>query len=459
MALSSQRGRFHARGGSPSGWRKRRRAKALRRAAGVVIIASLAIALLVMRPWAGALAGEESAALPASDTILSPETTTDDAPSTDPVGEALALADEIEQSNGGEEDAAPVDTIAAAPERQPIIEEDSRNLEPVSMTMGRPLTPADDTPTAQPESIDPPATETVAQAPERQPLDMSLQRLETTPAAPRSTTNRAGLTFTSPEPVRTMLEDALTAQERNDPVEARALFNRALFNPRITPRDSDLVRERMSALNQLLLFSPTAAPNDPLSATYVIRSGDSLSKIAQQNKLGIDWRLLQRVNRISDPRRIRIGQSLKLVRGPFHAVVHKKAFRIDVFAQMPEGSSEPLMFIESYRVGLGENDSTPAGSWVVRDNSRLINPPWTNPRTGEYFSADNPDNPIGERWVGLRGVDENTQSIQGIGIHGTVEPDSIGKMASMGCVRMLEGDVDVVYELLTEGVSRVEILQ
>src|SRR5690606_25444057 len=114
-------------------------------------------------------------------------------------------------------------------------------------------------------------------------------------------------------------------------------------------------------------------------------------------------------------------------------------------------------YIRSFPVGLGEYDSTPVGAWVVRSNSKLINPAWANPRTGERFAADDPRNPIGEHWIGLDGIDDHTRLTDGYGIHGTVEPESIGRQASMGCIRMHADDVALVYELLLEGVSSVHI--
>jgi lipoprotein-anchoring transpeptidase ErfK/SrfK len=38
----------------------------------------------------------------------------------------------------------------------------------------------------------------------------------------------------------------------------------------------------------------------------------------------------------------------------------------------------------------------------------------------------------------------------GYGIHGTIEQDSIGRQASMGCIRMRPDDVALVYEMLSE---------
>lgn len=303
------------------------------------------------------------------------------------------------------------------------------------------------TPTATPEASRQPAATTA------QPIADARQA----PALPAPAALPTPGRSTSPDDIRGLISRGAAAMDQGRLVEARGLLNRALVDPRTGATDRALIRERMGAISQTLVFSPTVVEGDPLAEAYVIRAGDSLSKIAATNDLRIDWRFLQRINRISDPRRIRVGQTVKLIRGPFHAVISKGEYRLDLYADMPTGAGGGRVFIASYPVGLGEYSSTPVGSWVVRKDSRLINPPWTNPRTGEAFSADNPLNPIGERWVGIEGVDETTRQISGIGIHGTIEPHTIGTDASMGCVRMLGEDVEVVYELLTEGGGTVEI--
>jgi lipoprotein-anchoring transpeptidase ErfK/SrfK len=73
------------------------------------------------------------------------------------------------------------------------------------------------------------------------------------------------------------------------------------------------------------------------------------------------------------------------------------------------------------------------------------------------IEADDPKNPLGEFWIGLEGVDGNAVGQESYGIHGTIEPDSIGKMASLGCIRMLNDDVAVLYEMLVEGKSIVVV--
>jgi hypothetical protein len=238
--------------------------------------------------------------------------------------------------------------------------------------------------------------------------------------------------------------------------EARVSLNRALHDPRASDADVEMLRARLTDLNQTLVFSPVAAPGDPLADIHTIQSGDRLVKLVNAYDLKVDWRLIQRVNKMTDPGRLRIGQKLKIVRGPFHAVVHKSDYRLDLYSDMTDPDGNRL-FIRSFSVGLGEFNSTPLGKWVVRQSSKLVNPHWVNPRTGERFDANDPKNPIGEYWLGLTGIDPSTEVLSGYGIHGTIEPESIGHDASMGCVRMLSEDIALVYEMLVEGYSQVEI--
>lgn len=256
--------------------------------------------------------------------------------------------------------------------------------------------------------------------------------------------------------VATLIERAEAALKANDPVAAREHYNQALLHERATAADRDRIRARMAELNADLIFSPRVYPGDPFSTVYEVQGGDSLAKIAQREGVATEYLLIQRVNRMSNPNNIYKGQKLKLVRGPFHAVVSKSAFRMDVYVG-PPGETDQWVYVRSFPVGLGEADGTPVGAFTVRRHSKLIDPFWRNPRTGEEFSASDPKNPIGDHWIGLRGLGQ-AETYSGYGIHGTIDPASIGKEMSMGCVRMLPDDVSLVYELLTEDISQVHIV-
>lgn len=66
-----------------------------------------------------------------------------------------------------------------------------------------------------------------------------------------------------------------------------------------------------------------------------------------------------------------------------------------------------------------------------------------------------PNNPLGTRWIGFDayGTDGRTY-----GIHGTNNPQSIGKYITQGCVRMHKKDVEELYEKVPIG-TKVAIVR
>jgi len=294
--------------------------------------------------------------------------------------------------------------------------------------------------TTRPPTTTPPPASTPAAAPTE------------APAEPRPTVL---LPVRAPQ-VQALLDRADAATARNRPIEARDALNLALHAPQTTSGDQQMIRERLAKIAESVTFSTSILSDDPMASKYAIASGDNLARIVRNEGLKVDWRFIQRINAISDPGKLRIGQNLKLIRGPFHAVVDKSDFRLDLYADARDSGGNRI-YIRSFPVGLGEYGSTPLGNWTVRPGSRLVNPAWTNPRTGERFSADDPKNPIGERWIGLDGTDPGNRDKSGYGIHGTIEPQSIGREMSMGCIRLGDDDVVLIYELLTEGGSTVEV--
>ena len=212
-----------------------------------------------------------------------------------------------------------------------------------------------------------------------------------------------------------------------------------------------IIRTTLNDVNRELIFSPTIHTEDPLTGVYTVQGGDALSRIAPRYDL--THSLLAMVNRI-DPNKIRVGQRLKTIHGPFHVVIDKSDYRLDLF--LHDSEKRPV-YIYSLPIGLGEDNSTPVGSWIVRPNSKVHNPSWRNPRTGEFFERGDPKNPLGKYWIGLQGTDETTKPLDDYGIHGTIEPDSIGRQMSMGCVRLRDQDIEMLFHLLVEGKSTVRI--
>jgi lipoprotein-anchoring transpeptidase ErfK/SrfK len=98
-----------------------------------------------------------------------------------------------------------------------------------------------------------------------------------------------------------------------------------------------------------------------------------------------------------------------------------------------------------YTVAVGKPSTpSPVGTFTIE--RRVVNP--TYHHNGKTV-LPGPGNPVGTRWMGL--------SKHGYGIHGTNEPNSIGKAASHGCIRMAKTDLEEFYELVAAG-DTVELL-
>jgi lipoprotein-anchoring transpeptidase ErfK/SrfK len=94
-----------------------------------------------------------------------------------------------------------------------------------------------------------------------------------------------------------------------------------------------------------------------------------------------------------------------------------------------------------YDVAVGKPATpTPQGEFQIIN--RIPNPTWYWP--GEIVGPGK-DNPLGSRWMGL--------NAPGFGIHGTNAPQSIGKAASHGCIRMRQRDLEELFDLVTVGTT------
>ena len=165
---------------------------------------------------------------------------------------------------------------------------------------------------------------------------------------------------------------------------------------------------------------------------YIVRPNDQLRLIAR--KYGVSWQYLERLNGTT-ARGIRPGDKLKVIKGPFHAVVDLSDREITVHHYG--------YFVCKYPIGIGKDGKTPLGKRTV--GQKDINPRYEGrDDRGRLIQieADDPKNPLGERWISLG---------NSYGIHGTIDPKSIGRAESKGCIRMHNRDVEVVFDFLTVG--------
>ncbi len=314
------------------------------------------------------------------------------------------------------------------------------DIQPAAFVM-KPLVTQTPDPTRPEPAV---SSQLLAMASSQQPV--AVKPISTTPLA-TSATEAPRLTAAP----STLIAEAIAKQTAGDLLGARSLLNSALLSHSLSVADTDAVKKQLADINQIVVFSPKQFPKDPLGGVYTVKSGDRLASIG--NAHSVPFELLLSLNRMTDARKLRYGQSLKVINGPFHAVVTKSKFTLDLYLGSPGGADST--YITTFAVGLGTDNSTPTGTWTIKN--KVIHPAYFPPEghPGPTLLPDDPKNPLGPCWMGLEGTDGQAVGQQSYGIHGTIDPSSIGKQSSMGCIRMKNEDAQSVYKMLMQSKSTV----
>jgi len=241
--------------------------------------------------------------------------------------------------------------------------------------------------------------------------------------------------------------------------EGRAELSRAVLSGSLPPAAAETARKKLTDLADRMTFSRRIYDGDPYVMQYAFRKGDVLAKVERKLRLHVPTQILLKINNMTHPTRIRVGQTFKMIRGPFHAVVSKGRFTMDLYLHR-EGCLP--VFIRRLGVGLGKNGSTPNGLWHIKLGSKHDRANWNPPPNSPIQRSirwGEPGYPLGKRgyWIGLEGIEEKTRLHMGYGIHGTNDPTSIGRAVSLGCIRLADADIERVFSLLYEHWSTVRV--
>jgi lipoprotein-anchoring transpeptidase ErfK/SrfK len=143
---------------------------------------------------------------------------------------------------------------------------------------------------------------------------------------------------------------------------------------------------------------------------------------------------------------IRVANVGDPVKGTVARIVANKKLS-EVFAYDADGK-----LLASYPATIGSTD-TPSPSGTVKVESVTLDPTYTyNPKIN-FKQGDNdkvltippgPNGPVGSVWIAL--------SKPTYGIHGTPDPDKIGKTNSHGCVRLTNWDAQELAKMVSPGV-------
>lgn len=192
----------------------------------------------------------------------------------------------------------------------------------------------------------------------------------------------------------------------------------------LTPQEDRQLMELLDPLAGEVIYSQAHLLERP----YEVQPGDSLDRVA--DAYAVSWQLLAKINGIDDPRHIRQGDLLKVIRGPFNAVVDLTDYTLTL--------SLRGLYAGRFAIGIGQDQSTPDGTFDVRN--KVTNPTYYG-RDG-VVDANDPSNPLGEHWIDLGNH---------LGIHGTNDPSTIGRDDSKGCIRLGPQEAEDVFDILTIG--------
>ena len=120
--------------------------------------------------------------------------------------------------------------------------------------------------------------------------------------------------------------------------------------------------------------------------------------------------------------------------------VDRRNFKLRLFKR--------LKLVKTYGIAVGAAGyDTPTGLYSI--TNKAVNPAWSAPDSpwaglyrGRTVAGGAPDNPLKARWLGI---------VNGVGIHGTGDPGSIGSRASHGCIRMRVPEVIDLYSRVPVG--------
>lgn len=227
-----------------------------------------------------------------------------------------------------------------------------------------------------------------------------------------------------------LLQQAETAEAHGEKLKAKQAYIKIINDYPDYEKIED-IQQKLGRLNIAIIFSPLQTAQ---TISYEIKPGDSIGKLAKRYHTTAP--LIRMANDLKSDV-IRAGETLRIWEVPFNVLVNK---------------SQNVLFLKSqeevlkiYHVSTGKDNITPVGHFKIA--SKIEHPVWFKAGSAP-IPSESPENELGSRWMGFD-IDPH------YGIHGTVHPETIGKQVTAGCVRMRNGDVEELFNILPIGTTVV----
>ncbi|MGD9637346.1 MAG: LysM peptidoglycan-binding domain-containing protein, partial [Pirellulales bacterium] len=148
------------------------------------------------------------------------------------------------------------------------------------------------------------------------------------------------------------------ALERQELVAAHAMLSRWYGNPSLTPAEAQQVETLLSQLAGTIVYSTEHRLEPP----YTVKQGDTLQTIAEQYE--VPWQLLAKINGIATPDNLQPGTQLKVIHGPFTAVVELDKSQLTL---MLDGR-----YAGRFPASIEQGTTVSEGKWILEQ--KLVQP-------------------------------------------------------------------------------------
>ena len=287
---------------------------------------------------------------------------------------------------------------------------------------------------------------TTSETPSPQPVAPDLPPLPSVPpAAVQATADSANTTKTIPATAANVAPPISTSQtslfaatrlavhsalDRGELSQALLLLSDWYGDPSLTPQDSMEVQTLLNQLAGSVIYSTEHRLEPP----YVVQTGDLLDGIAK--KYQVPWQLLAKINGISREDELQTGQKLKVVRGPFNAMVDLSDRELTLMLDR--------RYAGKFSINIDPGATIEEGHWQV---NQKLNTPANVSQIGSSPSVATEEQSL---------VLTNASSTSGqvVVVRG-LELSATGSPASRD-IRLNSGEVNDVYDIMSVG-SRVII--
>ena len=201
----------------------------------------------------------------------------------------------------------------------------------------------------------------------------------------------------------------------NHLADAHLMLSKRYFDTNTSPAE----REQMEPLLDQLAGTVVYSQQSLIDAPYVVLATDTLQSIADKYNVPVEF--LAKVNGLDPNARLQPGRQIKVISGPFAAVVDLNRCELTLMLEKDN------RYAGRFKIGVGP-DMRQEGVFMVNHL--------------EPVGAVSPNGSRGIRWIGFG---------QNMALHETNPTDTLGQPIQQGCIGLSSHDIEDLCSILSLG--------